>query len=256
MAQVRGAPIYVVTEVVLLPLTSQSEAEKVILQAKQSQSRESRTQDEHSLYCDDISDDDYDQSEEDFRKESACPVLPTSEPSTVPGSNTAPADLESNVGVAHDIIGRKGQYGRFAERWFFKQGWSNERRRVLGMSTDGDGSSISSSTLGIGFREPCRLSSTVKILTDSTRFKKESAPRPPITLGVTNPLLPKLVRTTKLLLGSRSFFFSYDCDITRRLGRLEAVRSDIPTHKSVNPLVRSQVSQGQHNLFVSFKTDS
>ena len=246
VAQVQGVPIYVVTEVVLLPLASQSEAEKVILQANQSRSRESRSQNEQSLYRSDTSDDDYEQSEDDSTEESACPLSPTSEPQTVPESKTPPARLKTNTGVAHDIVGRKGQYGRFAERWFSKEGSSVQRQKVLGMSTDGDENSISSTTPGLGLRKPYSLGSTTEGLPDGTKLNK-SATRTllvdkvdtSISQGVTNILLPKLVRTTKLLMGSRSFFFSYECDITRRLGWLESVRSDIPIHRSVDPLVSS-----------------
>ena len=52
-----------------------------------------------------------------------------------------------------------------------------------------------------------------------------------------NALVPKLLRTTRMLLSSRSFFYSYDLDITRRLGG-EIVRNpEIPLSKSVDPLV-------------------
>lgn len=51
---------------------------------------------------------------------------------------------------------------------------------------------------------------------------------------VANPLLPKFLRTTRMLLTSRSFFFAYDIDITRRLGTGNA--SQLPLHKSVDKL--------------------
>lgn len=34
--------------------------------------------------------------------------------------------------VAQDVLTRKGQYGRFAERWFSRKGWSTEKRRAQG----------------------------------------------------------------------------------------------------------------------------
>lgn len=55
--------------------------------------------------------------------------------------------------------------------------------------------------------------------------------------NATNTLLPKFLRTTQMLLGSRSFFFSYELDITRRLGKIENKGSEIPLHRSVDPLV-------------------
>ena len=52
-----------------------------------------------------------------------------------------------------------------------------------------------------------------------------------------NALVPKLLRTTRMLLSSRSFFYSYDLDITRRLGGEIMKNPEIPLSKSVDPLV-------------------
>lgn len=52
-----------------------------------------------------------------------------------------------------------------------------------------------------------------------------------------NALVPKLLRTTRMLLSSRSFFYSYDLDITRRLGGEIIKNPEIPLSKSVDPLV-------------------
>lgn len=55
------------------------------------------------------------------------------------------------------------------------------------------------------------------------------------TTDAANTLLPKLLRTTRMLLTSRSFFFSYEFDITRRLGEGNT-SSEVPLHKSVDEL--------------------
>ena len=55
--------------------------------------------------------------------------------------------------------------------------------------------------------------------------------------NTTNALLPKLLRTTRMLLSSRSFFYSYDLDITRRLGGEIMRNPEMPLSKSVDPLV-------------------
>ncbi|KAI9866695.1 MAG: hypothetical protein M1830_005918, partial [Pleopsidium flavum] len=72
---------------------------------------------------------------------------------------------------------------------------------------------------------------------------------------VTNSLLPKLLKTTKMMLGSRSFFFSYDYDITRRFGHQGGRSSDIPLHKKVDPLffwnrhiIRPFIDDGLHSF--------
>lgn len=55
---------------------------------------------------------------------------------------------------------------------------------------------------------------------------------------VAHNLTPKLLNTTRLLLGSRSFFFSYDWDITRTWStRRHSAGVSLPLHKLVDPLV-------------------
>lgn len=58
---------------------------------------------------------------------------------------------------------------------------------------------------------------------------------PDSTAGVAHTLLPKFLRTTRVLLTSQSFFFSYDFDITRRLGEGNKP-SELPLYKSVDEL--------------------
>ena len=55
--------------------------------------------------------------------------------------------------------------------------------------------------------------------------------------SVAKTLLPKLLRTTRMLLASQSFFFSYDLDITRRIDNQSSKGSELPLHQSVDPLV-------------------
>jgi len=40
--------------------------------------------------------------------------------------------------IAEDVIGKKGVYGRFAERWFSKRGWQVDRNRLQGLSGKGE----------------------------------------------------------------------------------------------------------------------
>lgn len=58
---------------------------------------------------------------------------PISSGSQVDSPVTRPDGPErSTSNVAQDVLARKGQYGRFAERWFSKKGWSTEKRRAQG----------------------------------------------------------------------------------------------------------------------------
>lgn len=52
-------------------------------------------------------------------------------------------------------------------------------------------------------------------------------------------IMPKLLKYTKMMLGSRSFYFSYEYDITRRFSIVETQPSQIPLFSQVDPLVLS-----------------
>ena len=239
VAQIQGAPVYVITDVALIPLSSQSEAETAINQAKETlkksgqegtPSPDSETSDDDEFHHD------HDVVESD---------IPTKDDLSIARPlNSA----RSNSSVAEDVIEKRGQYGRFAERWFSKKGWTTEKRRAQGMSTGGvdkleascdlvagptdlqsDSSSPATTLDGI------ESSDRTSVISITNQGPKSDVPGSPAA-NVTTTLIPKLLRTTRMLLASRSFFFSYELDITRRLGFNDKGYST-PLHKSVDPLV-------------------
>lgn len=249
VAQVRGCPIYVITDVALIPLSSQSEAKKAISQAKESLKKSGQP---------DAPSPDSDTSDDDETHVEAGPhdhddqASPISSDSSTKEDHLAahPSDPARNTSsVAEDVIGKKGQYGRFAERWFSRKGWTTEKRRSQGMSVDGVERPATPSGQGTVLEDPQpKITPPAPTVDDA-----KSADRTPsleilnqisendrsisLPANVTSTLLPKLLRTTRMLLGSRGFFFSYELDITRRLGIGEKNSPEIPLYKSVDPLV-------------------
>ena len=241
VAQVRGFPVYVITDVSLIPLSSQDEAKKAILQKKESLKNAPGGTD-GAASDSDVSDGGEEGSTEhdDDYQDQDSPVR-TEPPSTDdPASQKRPAGPNrSTSNVAEDVIGKKGQYGRFAERWFSKKGWTSERRRTLGMSTD-DTHQLPSTTEQVTTEATRQSDLTSAPNTREVGTQKSDIPTSEAAMAPSNdanPLLPKLLRTTRILLTSNSFFYSYDMDITRRLGTVPAKVSDLPLHKSVDPLV-------------------
>lgn len=108
------------TGVALIPLTSQKDAKNAIAQAKLSLEAESHEQTLEASADSDTS--------EDEESHLTSPTEPKSPETSAPTTKSS--------GVAEDVIGKRGQYGRFAERWFSRKGWSSEKRRTQGMSTD------------------------------------------------------------------------------------------------------------------------
>ncbi len=251
VAQIRDAPIYVVTDVALIPLSSQKEASTAIKQVKTSLKKGTAGQGTAS------SDTDTDGEEHDEDKYTADDghASPVSTDSPAEDNGSRPVGPQRSSGnMAEDVIGRKGQYGRFAERWFSRAGWSTERRRAQGMSSADAGKLEPGTIESDGDQLTNEDSETEKPATDGVKeshqalnsaeeqFKKDNGSESHGSSTNTYTLLPKLLRTTRILLISRSFFFSYDLDITRRLGTLGPKGSDLPLHKCVDQLVSHTAS--------------
>ncbi|KAL8953093.1 MAG: hypothetical protein Q9222_001031 [Ikaeria aurantiellina] len=240
VAQIRGFPVYVITSVALIPLSSQSEAEKAIERTKKEVQRESGDQDVERLHEGDSSADEGGYHSDgnitdDVPKESNTLIPPY-------GSSRRQSQEESDS-VAQDVISRRGQYGRFAERWFSRKGWTSERRRAQGMSADdiGESKTISVKEQSNSGQSGSENSapSVEKDKSDRTQSLQstEDVQRNASKANdVTSTLLPKLLRTTKMLFASRSFFYSYDHDITRRLGDQKLSSPEVPFHRNVDPL--------------------
>ncbi|GKT44967.1 phosphatidylinositide phosphatase sac2 [Colletotrichum spaethianum] len=207
VAQICGFPIYVVTEVAVTPCTSQQEAREAI--TKTALELQERNTDKDA---DDSDSDDYvehptsgDEVEDPAQEAKA-------------ENDKAPESVKSTV--AKDVIGRRGSYGRFAQTWFSKSGWTQDQKRSAGWS---------------GTAHQVRRSidhSPSKAAASRPTADETNEPAPASTL------LPKLLRTTQILFGSsRSFFFSYDFDITRRWASRSTPQSDeVPLHERVDPI--------------------
>ncbi|KAF2497260.1 SacI domain-containing protein [Lophium mytilinum] len=266
VAQVRGKPIYVITDVALIPLSSQEEAHKAITAAKEHVKRHAKA-DEAGVEEDSESDDDESRSIiGDSLDEEATPPVHEEIKDTVTGQR---GPLERQTSVVEDVIGKKGVYGRFADKWFSKRGWSAEGRRMQGMSSEEDISTKKAQT-------PPNVESTLEESEEAPKgpVNPEDAPEgvkeevempvspEEIPKALVQPvdsstveLLPKILRTTKLYFSSRSFFFSYDYDVSRSLGRQQGMGSSLPLFKQFDPLffwnrhiMSPLIDAGQHTF--------
>ena len=244
VAQVRGRLIYVVTDVALIPLSSQSDADKAINQAKDGITKLGQ-QGTPSPDID-ISDDDETHDEAGQPEQCDQPFLLSSDSSTKEDpSAVRPSKSARGTSVAEDVIERKGQYGRFAERWFSKKGWTTERRRTQGMSNDGVEKLETPNGQVLGQNDPQSksplVSTTLEGLENDDETQDLRIPNQALESDASGSLpvnvANKLLRTTRMLLASRSFFFSYELDITRRLGMNDNKISLMPLHKFADPLV-------------------
>lgn len=232
VAQIRGKPIYVITNVALIPLTSQSEAQHAIQHAKSTL----KSNKPESL---DTSDDEDDSSAaEDEHDDNASVEMPD-EPLNVPKGSVNKATT-----VVADVIKNKGQYGRFAQRWFSKGGWKSDGIRKQGMSASEDDLSMEQKKQAQDSLPDDKKdepeSAPVDTQSQPSTNEEEPATEPtPVAPGDTTltTLIPRILKTTNLYFTSRSFYFSYDYDLSRSLSRQESTSASVPLHKRFDPLV-------------------
>ncbi|KAB5539548.1 SacI homology domain-containing protein [Coniochaeta sp. 2T2.1] len=226
VAQIRGSPIYVITEVALTPCNSYQDASVAVAGTADALRRQHEAGDG----------DDGDSSDNDELSVSP-PVEPADlDPASEDEERPKAVHRRSNSSIAEDVISRKGSYGRFAQRWFSRTGWALDQKRNMGLTTadkeeqedepqnttEGQKGEVESAAEAV---QPLPENSkdaagtgagdaedTSKGAVQAAKVAAAEDPNIPAAGG----LLPKLLRTTQILFGSsRSFFFSYDYDITR-----------------------------------------
>ncbi|KAK4242525.1 SacI homology domain-containing protein [Achaetomium macrosporum] len=225
VAQIRGLPVYVVTEVALTPCTSQREAAEAV--AKTTAALNSRAEKEQEQ----------DNGNGDGAGgESTAASGDETGPETTPGKDDDGGEVASETegpaprptagdrpsSVAQDVIERRGSYGRFAQRWFSRSGWRVDQKRMMGLSAD-DGPAGGKA----GKEKEKEEAVPTKFSIPSDADGSEAA----------ISLLPKLLRTTQILFGSsKTFYFSYDHDITRSMANPKVPETPlVPLHQHVEP---------------------
>lgn len=219
----------------LIPLSSQPDADNVIEQTK----KEAQKHASHQV-AEDVSSDHHSSADEDSEGH-VTDDMPEQPKALTPSAIMTLKSQEGNDSVAQDVMGRKGQYGRFAESWFSRKGWTSERRRAQGMGAD----DVRKSDGILDRQQDGRDKLKNKIEQDGKNLPEvpgqppARASQPGASQGsdVTSTLLPKLLRTTKMLFASQNFFFSYDYDITRRVEEQTTQAPNVPLYRSVDPLV-------------------
>lgn len=249
VAQIRGKPIYCVSEVALIPLSSQSEAESAIVRARDLQTRHNAAKDQEADTTGNSDDEGDDASLTDDNSVTSEPVV---EPSPA-----TPKDKKHQRGtsVAQDVITRKGFYGRFTNKWFSKGGWTADSRRTEGMTSEEDltktpeNEQIEPAPVG-GEDALAKVASKEAkgpndidgaALANEPPEEVANVEPPP---GVEVPLLPKLLTVAKFFFSSKSFYFSYEYDLSRDISKQPVSSSSVPLFKSFDSLVSSGDSSG------------
>lgn len=240
VAQIFGRPIFVVTDVALVPLSSQSEAEKGISAAVRQKETAADTDEDSSDAESTVEESDDVHSAEDAHEAPS--------PSDDVRTKSDKGDTTATTNIAEDVFARRGPYGKFASQWLTKKGWGLPGMRAPSRVPEAT-PELDLTTNSASIRRPTASSTTQETNSrqiDSPALEHAPESRPsgqgedaasPSEREYTLPLLSKLLRSTRLILSSRSFYFSYDFNITRRMGDPRMLPSKPLLHEDIDPLV-------------------
>lgn len=218
VAQILGKPVYVVTDVAFVPLSSRQEASKSIAAAVES----AKTRDLSS-------ESDYSDSEtEDAphgRDESG---------SSPTDDDGGPQGFRADTSIAQDVFAKRGQFGHFASQWFSRQGWgiggpasrppTAAKAPEDEVKPDATDSREPLKAVGAGKDEP-------KQPDEISKGSGGASDKTPVA-----DMIPKILRVSRLILASRSFFFAYDLDLTRNFKAFSG-NPQPPVQGKMDPLV-------------------
>lgn len=214
-----GKPVYLVADVALLPLTSEREANEAIKDALASHDIES-----------DVSD-----SEQSDHEDAASHKTSTTEVGSLPSDDHRPfsGESDSTSNVARQVATGNVSFGRFATQWLSGQKWPVSKPGADRTSIAADEPRLQT-TQASSRKQDAVPSDQPPDAPAVDPTAKSQQPLGTATMG----LLPRIMKTTKMIFTSRSYFFSYDLDLTRRLEKLG--RLDQPmSFRDLDPLVSS-----------------
>jgi hypothetical protein len=220
VAQIQGRPIYAVTKVAIIPISSEDEASRAIAQARKDTSQKEVVV-ESSSDEDDLPDNETDRAETETEVGSV-PASPTRNTSHTRGTSVG--------SIAEDVIGKKVRFGRFAANWLSRKNLGLPHPGALEQDVP---ESLVDEMPSPGDTGDIKYENKKGNLTPEIGSQGGDQPKS----AQAADLLPKLLRYTKLLFASHNFFFTYEYDLTRSLYTQEARIDQLPLHKVVDPLV-------------------
>lgn len=226
VAQIQGRPVYAVTNVAIIPLSSQADANRAISQARKDVVQDDGGLDESASEEEDIPDNETDEAATEINSAPASPNRETFHHSRDASVNS----------IAEDVIGKKVRFGSFAANWLSRKNLGLPTRpAALKEETPASpfGDVPSPSEQSAKDEEATEVSAPEEANSPLVENKDQSSQQQ----MQKSDLLPKTLRYTKLLFASHSFFFAYDYDITRPFSGQEARNGNPPLYKVVDPLV-------------------
>ncbi|MCJ1311527.1 hypothetical protein MMC25_005200 [Agyrium rufum] len=233
VAQTAGKAIYMITGVAIVPTSSQAEAAKVLQQTNDKFAKAAAA----SAAGGDATTDDEATSDDEGHEDGAPSPTSVTAPSladveTPPSADQSASPAGQDVAsvsqgsIAEDVLRRKGKFGRFGTSWFSKQGWTAQRKASQAIgdadeklpNKDEEASTVEESKELTAEEGKDSASSALTAADPNPTDAKASLASPSPADSRSASLLPKLLSTTERLFCSQNMFFSYEWDLTRRIG--------------------------------------
>ena len=235
MAQIRDKAIYAVRDVALIPLTSQTEADKIINNTLTSVQKQQNASNDIDAELSD--------GEEDAETSS---IGGDDEPEEAAAVDAPKGVLAKSTSFTKNVIQDRGRYGRFAKKWFTRNGSNTDVRRKQGLTSE------ESSTPSQPEQKPDEISQrTGTAATDPKSDKDDSRVdeamddvEPPKEASAIETLSRRIERTAKMYYSSSGFYFSYDVDLSKRFSVHGTTKSDSPLWKQFDPQVSIAPANG------------
>ncbi len=167
----------------------------------------------------------------------------TATPANTDKTSSSPTDDEQfslqsrpNTSIAQDVFVKRGQFGRVASQWFSRQGWgigkATGESQAVAAPTDKQAELADEPVTAVPAGDDQPSSNTGPV--DEGSAATLSKGQQPTSVAA---MIPKVLRVSRLLLASsRSFFFSYDLDLTRNMASLGG-SAQAPIIGKLDPLV-------------------
>lgn len=168
--------------------------------------------------------------------------------------------LKKSTTFVKDVVQDKGLYGRFANRWFSKSGWAASGRKRQGMSEEDKPASEQEKLTTEQTKEADKVLPENESIAETANAPEKveaddatTAEKQPKSKTNIENLTPRILRSARLYFGSKSFFFSYDHDLSTSVQTSSS--STLPLSKRFDPLffwnrnlLSPFIDAGHHNF--------
>lgn len=228
-------------DVTLIPLTSQSEAQKAIDTAQKRLAKIAGSAVATDAEETDGGDDVDDASVGEESADAPGGTDATADPSQ---PESSPGVVRKGTSFAKDVIQNQEKgYGRFAQRWFSRNGSKGTVKQQQGLPDEGEktasGGPTEMQTDGKQAVEVIASDRTDQSSMDGeskAAVEEASEKAAKGNKAAIEYLAPRLVRTAQLYFSTSGFFFSYDHDLSGTLTQRNSMTSDVPLWKRFDTL--------------------